>query len=114
MPLAAAQLAMKSPIPLPKDLAAQVERALQEDIGSGDLTAALIPAARSGRASVVTREAAILCGVPYVNAVFPRLDAGARVDRQVAQGDPVVADQPLLTLAGPARALLTGERTALN
>jgi nicotinate-nucleotide pyrophosphorylase (carboxylating) len=105
---------MNSPIPLPKDLAAQVERALQEDIGSGDLTAALIPAARSGRASVVTRESAILCGVPYVNAVFARLDAGVRVDWQVAEGDPVVADQLLFTVAGPARALLTGERTALN
>jgi nicotinate-nucleotide pyrophosphorylase (carboxylating) len=105
---------MKSPIPLPKDLAAQVERALQEDIGSGDLTAALIPAARTGRASVVTREPAILCGVPYVNAVFGQLDAGVRVDWQAGEGDPVVADQLLFTVAGPARALLTGERTALN
>ena len=105
---------MNSPIPLPKDLAAQVERALQEDIGSGDLTAALIPAARTGRASVVTRESAILCGVPYVNAVFARLDAGVRVDWQVAEGDPVVAGQLLFTVAGPARAILTGERTALN
>jgi nicotinate-nucleotide pyrophosphorylase (carboxylating) len=105
---------MNSPIPYPKDLAAQVERALQEDIGSGDLTAALIPAARTGRASVVTRESAILCGVPYVNAVFAQLDATVRVDWQVAEGDPVVADQLLFTVAGPARALLTGERTALN
>jgi nicotinate-nucleotide pyrophosphorylase (carboxylating) len=107
-------LAMKSPIPYPKDLAAQVERALEEDIGSGDLTAALIPAARTGRASVITRESAILCGVPYVNAVFARLDATVRVDWQVAEGAPVVADQLLFTVAGPARALLTGERTALN
>ena len=105
---------MKSPIPLPKDLAAQVERALQEDIGSGDLTAALIPAARTGRASVITREAAILCGVPYVNTVFAQLDAAVRVDWHAAEGDPVVADQLLFTVAGPARALLTGERTALN
>ena len=80
-------LAMKSPVPCPKDLAAQVERALQEDIGSGDLTAALIPAARTGRASVITRESAILCGVPYVNAVFAQLDATVRVDWQVAEGD---------------------------
>jgi nicotinate-nucleotide pyrophosphorylase (carboxylating) len=107
-------LAMKSPVPCPKDLAAQVERALKEDIGSGDLTAALIPAARTGRASVITRESAILCGVPYVNAVFAQLDATVRVDWQVAEGDPVVADQLLFTVAGPARALLTGERTALN
>jgi nicotinate-nucleotide pyrophosphorylase (carboxylating) len=107
-------LAINSPIAYPKDLAAQVERALKEDIGSGDLTAALIPAARTGRASVITRESAILCGVPYVNAVFAQLDAGVRVDWQVAEGDPVVADQLLFTVAGPARALLTGERTALN
>ena len=105
---------MNSPIPYPNDLAAQVERALDEDIGSGDLTAALIPAARTGRASVITREPAILCGVPYVNATFAQLDAAVRVDWQVAEGDPVVADQLLLTVAGPARALLTGERTALN
>jgi nicotinate-nucleotide pyrophosphorylase (carboxylating) len=107
-------LAMKSPVPCPKDLAAQVERALKEDIGSGDLTAALIPAARTGRASVITRESAILCGVPYVNAVFAQLDAGVRLGWQVAEGDPVVAGQLLFTVAGPARALLTGERTALN
>jgi nicotinate-nucleotide pyrophosphorylase (carboxylating) len=105
---------MNPSIPYPKDLAAQVERALQEDIGSGDLTAALIAAGRPGRASVITRESAILCGVPYVNAVFAQLDAAVRVDWQVAEGDPVVADQILFTVAGPARALLTGERTALN
>jgi len=108
------QFSMNSPIPYPKDLAAQVERALDEDIGSGDRTAALIPAARTGRASVITREPAILCGVPYVNATFAQLDAAVRVDWQVAEGDPVVAGQLLLTIAGPARALLTGERTALN
>jgi nicotinate-nucleotide pyrophosphorylase (carboxylating) len=105
---------MNPSIPYPKDLATQVERALQEDIGSGDLTAALIAAGRPGRASVITRESAILCGVPYVNAVFAQLDAAVRVDWQVAEGDPVVADQVLFTVTGPARALLTGERTALN
>jgi nicotinate-nucleotide pyrophosphorylase (carboxylating) len=105
---------MNSGIPVPTDLAAQVRRALAEDIGSGDLTAELIPAARTGRASVITRESAILCGVPYVNAVFAQLDAAVRVDWQAAEGDPVVAGQILFTIAGPARALLTGERTALN
>jgi nicotinate-nucleotide pyrophosphorylase (carboxylating) len=105
---------MNSPIPYPPDLAAQVARALDEDIGSGDLTAALIPAARTGRASVITREPAILCGVPYVNAVFGRLDATVRVDWQAAEGAPVAAGQLLFKVAGPARALLSGERTALN
>src|SRR5260370_26420206 len=114
MPRAPTPLAMNPLIPYPNDLAAQVERALEEDIGSGDLTAALIPAARTGRASVITRESAILCGVPYVNAVFAQLDTRVLVDWQAAEGDPVVADQLLFTVAGPARALLTGERTALN
>src|SRR5579859_1968054 len=107
-------LAMNPAIPAPKDVAAQVARALDEDIGGGDLTAALIPAARAGRASVITRESAILCGAPYVNAVFAHLDAAVRVDWQVGEGDSVAADQTLFTVAGPARALLTGERTALN
>jgi nicotinate-nucleotide pyrophosphorylase (carboxylating) len=105
---------MKSPIPYPEDLAAQVGRALEEDIGSGDLTAALIPPGRTGRASVITREPAILCGVPYVDAAFAQLDAAVRVAWQAAEGDPVVAGQTLFSVAGPARALLTGERTALN
>jgi nicotinate-nucleotide pyrophosphorylase (carboxylating) len=105
---------MNSPIPLPLDLAAQVDRALVEDIGSGDLTAALIPAGRQGRATVITREAAIVCGVPYVNASFARVDPAVRVDWKVAEGDAVAANQLLFIVEGPARALLTGERTALN
>jgi nicotinate-nucleotide pyrophosphorylase (carboxylating) len=102
------------PIPVPEDLALQVDRALAEDIGSGDLTAALIPAGRTGRATVITREAAIVCGVPYVNAAFAHLDPAVRIAWQVAEGAAVVADQPLFSVAGPARSLLTGERTALN
>jgi nicotinate-nucleotide pyrophosphorylase (carboxylating) len=91
-----------------------VARALAEDIGSGDLTAALIPAARAGHATVITREAAVICGIPYVEATFAQVDAAVRLDWHIAEGDPVAADQLLLTLAGPARALLTAERTALN
>ncbi|MEA3151420.1 MAG: hypothetical protein QOD56_2359 [Gammaproteobacteria bacterium] len=102
------------PIPVPDDLTLQVDRALAEDIGSGDLTAALVPAGRTGRASVITREAAIVCGVPYVNASFARIDPAVRVDWRVAEGAAVVANQQLFTVQGPARALLTGERTALN
>jgi nicotinate-nucleotide pyrophosphorylase (carboxylating) len=105
---------MHPPIPVPGDLPAQVERALAEDIGSGDLTAALIPSGRAGRASVITREPAILCGLPYVNACFARIDPAVRVDWKAAEGDSVAANQLLFTLDGPARALLTGERTALN
>ena len=105
---------MNSSMPPPLDLPAQVDRALDEDIGSGDLTAALIPADRQGRATVITREAAIVCGIPYVNASFARVDPAVRVDWRVAEGDAVAANQLLFIVEGPARALLTGERTALN
>jgi nicotinate-nucleotide pyrophosphorylase (carboxylating) len=89
------QIAQNPPIPAPGDLIAQVERALAEDIGSGDLTA-------------------ILCGIPYVNATFARLDPRVLVSWTVPEGAPVTPDQLLFTVEGPARALLTGERTALN
>ena len=102
------------PVPPPADLPLQVDRALAEDIGAGDLTAALIPPERLGRATVITREAAILCGQPYVDASFARLDSRVRIDWRVAEGAPVAANQTLFTVTGPARALLTGERTALN
>ena len=102
------------PVPIPADLDSVVARALAEDIGSGDLTAALIPENRGGRASVITRESALICGVPYVDATFARVDAAVRVSWQVNEGDTVSANQQLFTVEGPARALLTGERTALN
>lgn len=99
---------------VPHDLPDVVARALAEDIGSGDLTAALIPAERLGRASVISRRPTVVCGIPYVNAVFAQLDPRVRIEWKVAEGDEVGADQTLFTLQGPARALLTGERTALN
>jgi nicotinate-nucleotide pyrophosphorylase (carboxylating) len=101
-------------LPVPADLPQQVARALVEDIGSGDLTAALIPADRMGRATVITREQAIVCGIPYVEASFHGVDGRVRLEWRVAEGDSVAANQPLVNLEGPARALLTGERTALN
>ncbi len=105
---------MTSPIPVPSDLPQQVARALEEDIGSGDLTAALIPLGTGARATVVTRENAIICGAPYVDATFALIDPEVRIDWRVAEGAAAAANQVLFTLAGPARALLTGERTALN
>ncbi len=101
-------------MPIPPDLREQVARALAEDIGAGDLTAALIPEDRGGRATVITREPAILCGIPYAEASFAQLDSRVRLEWHAAEGASVAADQLLLTLEGPARALLTGERTALN
>jgi nicotinate-nucleotide pyrophosphorylase (carboxylating) len=100
--------------PVPGDLSQQVARALAEDVGSGDLTAALIPADRRGRADVITRGPAIICGIPYVESVFEQVDRRVRLEWRIAEGDSVAADQALLALEGPARALLTGERTALN
>jgi nicotinate-nucleotide pyrophosphorylase (carboxylating) len=105
---------LQTPVPVPSDLPQQVARALAEDLGTGDLTAALIPADRMGRATVITREPAIVCGAPYVNAAFDAVDARVRVEWRVAEGDSVAADQTLFALEGPARALLTAERTALN
>jgi nicotinate-nucleotide pyrophosphorylase (carboxylating) len=105
---------MNSPVPVPKDLPQQVERALAEDIGSGDLTAALIAAGASGRASVITREKAIICGIPYVNGTFARIDPRVRIEWKIAEGAAALANQCLFEVTGPARALLTGERTALN
>jgi nicotinate-nucleotide pyrophosphorylase (carboxylating) len=103
-----------TPVPVPADLPQQVEHALAEDIGSGDLTAALIPAASNGWAAVISREAAIVCGVPYVDAVFARIDLKTRIHWKVAEGAKVEANQVLFEIQGPARSLLTGERTALN
>jgi len=98
----------------PPDLARTVAAALAEDVGSGDLTAALVPAARAGRATVITREAAVLAGRPYVAEAFRQLDPSVRIEWHATDGDAVTANQLLYRLAGPARSLLTGERTALN
>jgi nicotinate-nucleotide pyrophosphorylase (carboxylating) len=99
---------------VPADLDRLVERALEEDIGSGDLTAALIPGSTRGRASVITRERAILCGAPYVDAVFARIDPAVKVEWRLAEGAAAEAGQTLFEVDGAARALLSGERTALN
>lgn len=100
--------------PDPSYVSHSVATALQEDIGSGDLTAQLIPADRIARASVITREDAVLCGTAWFDEVFRQIDARARVTWSACDGDRVRADQQLCTLDGPARSLLTGERTALN
>jgi len=96
------------------EIEANVRNALREDIGSGDITAQLIPAERLAQARVITREAAVVCGTAWVDAVFRQLDPRVAVHWLVADGDRVAADQPLFLLEGPARALLSGERSALN
>jgi nicotinate-nucleotide pyrophosphorylase (carboxylating) len=95
-------------------IARQVAAALAEDLGAGDVTAALVPAQQQGRAHVVAREPAVLCGTQWVTETFHQLDAAIRLDWQAADGERFAADQVLLNVAGPARPILTGERTALN
>jgi nicotinate-nucleotide pyrophosphorylase (carboxylating) len=99
---------------LPRDISESVQRALAEDVGSGDLTAALIAPASVARASVICREAAVLCGCAWFDEVFRQLDPRVAIAWSLHDGGSVQAGQTLCTLHGPARALLTGERTALN
>lgn len=98
----------------PRDLASQVEAALAEDIGSGDVTAALVPAAQRVRGKVVAREDAVLAGRPWVEATFRHLDPQVELAWHASDGEPVAANQTVFDIAGGARAVLTGERTALN
>ena len=99
---------------LPDDLGLTVARAIEEDLGPGDLTASLVPAERASRATVITREAAVICGGPWFDEVFRQIDSRVGVQWRAAEGDAVDASAVLCRLTGPARALLTGERTALN
>lgn len=104
------------PLTLPADpvIRANVETALAEDVGSGDLTAALIPAGARAGAAVRCRESAVLCGTAWFDAVFASLDNTVQVQWQAQDGERIEPDRILCTLQGPARALLTGERAALN
>jgi nicotinate-nucleotide pyrophosphorylase (carboxylating) len=99
---------------LAHEIEANVRRALAEDIGSGDITAQLIPAERLAHATVITRESAIICGTAWVDAVFRQLDPRVAVHWHIQDGQRAEADQVLFALEGPARALLSGERSALN
>ncbi|OJX30387.1 MAG: nicotinate-nucleotide diphosphorylase (carboxylating) [Burkholderiales bacterium 68-12] len=102
----------------PESLRAQVlldvARALQEDVGGGDLTAALVPSARRARARVLARESAVICGAPWVDAALRAMDPGVRITWHVAEGQRCAPDQVVLQAEGEARALLSAERTALN
>jgi len=95
-------------------VARQVSAALSEDVGPGDVTAALVPSEQQVRAHVVAREPAVLCGTQWVTETFRQLDASIRLDWQAADGERIAADQVLLKISGAARPILTGERTALN
>lgn len=99
---------------LQTDIIQQVRAALFEDIGTGDITAQLIPANQNGQARVITREPAVICGTPWVNEVMKQVDSRIRIEWLVAEGDQVDGDRTLFILHGPARSLLTAERAALN
>ena len=95
-------------------IARQVAAALAEDLGAGDVTAALVPASQQVRAQIIAREPAVLCGTDWADAAFKQLDPSIRLDWQAHDGDALVADRAVVKLAGLARPILTGERTALN
>jgi nicotinate-nucleotide pyrophosphorylase (carboxylating) len=91
-----------------------VEAALAEDIGSGDLTAQLIPAALTARATIISRETAVLCGTAWVEVCFRKLDPEVKITWFTHDGETIVAGQTLVEISGNARAMLSAERPALN
>ncbi|MFI4941298.1 MAG: carboxylating nicotinate-nucleotide diphosphorylase [Burkholderiales bacterium] len=93
---------------------ANIRVALEEDIGSGDLTSLLVPEHESLKARVIVREPAILCGAPWFEGVMKQLDAGIRIEWHYAEGAAMAAGSTVCTIEAPARALLTAERSALN
>ncbi len=91
-----------------------VRNALAEDIGTGDLTANLVPADQQASATLIMREDGVVCGRPWFDAVFATLDDAIEINWHVREGDLVSANTVLCELRGSARAMLTGERTAMN
>lgn len=103
-----------TPADLTELASADVARALAEDVGTGDLTAALVDSSRVARARILAREPAVICGAPWVQAAVLACDPKARLTWHVSEGQRCVADQVVLEIEGNAQALLTAERTALN
>lgn len=99
---------------LAEEIRSSAAHLLAEDVGPGDITAQLIPENQWATAKVMSREAAVLCGVAWVDEIFRRLDSRVTLRWQAADGDQLVPEQYFLELEGPARSLLTGERAALN
>jgi nicotinate-nucleotide pyrophosphorylase (carboxylating) len=99
---------------LPTDVAETVARALNEDLGTGDVTAALIPPETRAVARVVLRERAVVCGTAWFDEVFRQIDPRITVEWRCADGDEAQADSVVCQVTGPARGILSGERTALN
>jgi nicotinate-nucleotide pyrophosphorylase (carboxylating) len=114
MPVAPTSTALAACLPPPDHIRAHVQRALEEDVGAGDLTAALLPAQQRAQAEVLTREPAVLCGRAWFEQSFRLIDDGVAVDWLATDGDALEPGALLCRLEGPLRALLTAERTALN
>lgn len=102
------------PMDLDAEIARNVQAALTEDIGAGDLTAELVPAGNVSIATVIVREPAVVCGIDWFNHCFSEIDPGIKITWHVQEGDHVGPDTLLCELQGAARALLSGERAALN
>ncbi len=100
--------------PTPEQIRVNVMAALAEDIGDGDITAQLIPPENRAEGRVITREDGVLCGTEWVDAVFAEVDPAIEISWHKQDGEMLSAGATLFTFAGPARGLLTGERTALN
>jgi len=100
--------------PIEAALVRNVRDALAEDIGAGDLTGLLVPADEMAHARIIVREAAVLCGVKWFEASMRNIDASVRVQWHYREGDRMTPDSPVCDIYGPARALLTGERTSMN
>ena len=98
----------------PQYVTETVTRALLEDVGTGDLTASLIDSSALASATIITREAGILCGMAFASEAFRQTDPACQLDWLLADGDSLSAGDELCRIQGPARALLTAERTALN
>lgn len=106
-------MSVTNPLP-PAFIASQVRLALLEDVGAQDVTADLIPVDTQAHARLISREAATLCGRDWFAEVFAQLDTAIRIDWHAADGDRIASNDTVCTLHGPARPLLTGERTAMN
>ena len=104
---------MKAP-PLPDDIGEVVARALAEDVGSGDITAALVGSDERAAAQVLVKEPAVLCGTAWFDEVFRQLDASVDVQWRHRDGDAIEIPTTVCSVSGPARALVSGERTGLN
>ena len=107
-------MSIEFPYPLANEISRNVAAALAEDIGAGDLTASLVPAARQVEATVISREAGVLCGTAWFERCISELDPGAKVAWQAQDGERITPNQLLCRITADARALLSAERSALN